>query len=66
MLAVPDLIAWLNTLAPTSLVAIDEGGVRLDALTPSGHTTGAYLELGGYDPTTATSQRSDRPGSPTS
>ncbi|MBF6370093.1 hypothetical protein IU469_30950 [Nocardia puris] len=50
MLTVPDLIEWLTTLAPTSLVAIDDGGMVLEEISPGGHATGAYLEVGGFVP----------------
>jgi len=42
------IIAWLNTLNPGSVVCIDDGGLALIE-TLDGEETGAYLEIGGNE-----------------
>jgi len=47
MMTTKEVKAWLETLAPDSNVAVDEGGLTLIELDDREHRTGMYLEVGG-------------------
>lgn len=47
MTSIKDLKAWIETLDPGNSVAVDDGGLAVVELTPTGIETGAYLEIGG-------------------
>jgi hypothetical protein len=42
-----DILEWLESFEDGDLIAIDEGGLALVGLTPSGAPTRAYIEVGG-------------------
>lgn len=42
-----DVRSWLSTLDRDALVAVDDGGLTLVALTPDGRESGPYVEVGG-------------------
>ena len=42
-----DIREWLESFEDGDLIAIDEGGLALVGLTPSGTPTTAYIEVGG-------------------
>jgi hypothetical protein len=42
-----DIREWLESFDEGDLIAIDEGGLRLVGLTPTGAPTTAYIEVGG-------------------
>jgi hypothetical protein len=47
MMPVPEIIAWLQTLAPGSEVGIDDGGLCLWEVLKEGQMSEAYCEIGG-------------------
>ena len=42
-----DIREWLESFEESDLIAIDEGGLALVGLTPSGAPTATYIEVGG-------------------
>ena len=42
-----DICEWLDSFEEGDLIAIDEGGLALVGLTPSGAPTATYIEVGG-------------------
>ena len=48
-MAIPaqDIREWLESFEDADLIAIDEGGLALVGLAPSGALTTAYIEVGG-------------------
>jgi hypothetical protein len=54
VIKISELLAWAATLDPTGHVGIYEDGLTLVELPPrAATTTGAYLEIGGYDDPTS-------------
>ncbi|MGN2638815.1 hypothetical protein ACTD5D_22130 [Nocardia takedensis] len=49
MITIPDLRTWISGLDPFGHVGIDEGGLWLVEIPHDDRTTGAHLEVGGYD-----------------